>query len=84
MGLELIPEDVTNIGQCDLTVRYGDRVYLFEFKVIEGEEATGEAIKHLLERDYAAKYRDGKAEVVQMGIEFSRAKRQIVGWDVVG
>ncbi len=84
LGLDLTPEDVRNLGQCDLTVRYGNKVYLFEFKVIEGEEATGEAIKQLISKGYASKYRDGKTEVIQIGIEFSRIRRQIAGWDVVG
>ncbi len=83
LGLDITPEDVTSHGQCDLAIRYGNRVYLFEFKVIEGEEATGEAIKQLISKGYASKYRDSKTEVIQIGIEFSRVKRQIVGWDVV-
>ncbi len=41
-GLEVIPEDITNKGQIDLTVLYRERVYLFEFKVVEGE---GEMLK---------------------------------------
>lgn len=51
MGFDLRAEDVSNHGRCDLAVLFGDRVYLFEFKVIEGEEPTGEALKQLLSRD---------------------------------
>ncbi len=83
LGLDIVAEDVSHLEQCDLTVRFGNRVYLFEFKVIDGEGPTGEAIQQLLSKDYAAKYKDGKSEVVQIGIEFSRTKRQVVGWNVI-
>jgi len=56
-------------------------VYLFEFKVIDGETPTGEAIKQLKTKDYAAKYRGKYPNIFQIGIEFSKTKRQIVGWD---
>ncbi len=46
-GLEVIPEDITNKGQIDLTVLYRDRAYLFEFKVVEGEEGEGKALAQL-------------------------------------
>ncbi|MEZ0329486.1 MAG: PD-(D/E)XK nuclease domain-containing protein, partial [Dissulfuribacterales bacterium] len=82
LGLDITAEDVSNLGRCDLAIRFATRVYLFEFKVIDGEEPTGEALQQLLSRDYAAKYRDGKTDVVQIGIEFSQSKRQVVGWRV--
>ncbi|MEZ0329507.1 MAG: ATP-binding protein [Dissulfuribacterales bacterium] len=82
LGLDIIAEDVSNHGQCDLAVRFENRIYLFEFKVIDGEEPTGEALQQLLSRDYAAKYRDDKTEIVQIGIEFSQSKRQVVEWRV--
>ncbi len=49
-GLEVIPEDITNKGQIDLTVIYRDRVYLFEFKVVEGEEGDAKALAELKEK----------------------------------
>jgi len=79
LGLDLIAEDVSNQGQCDLTIRYEGKTWLIEFKVIAGEQATGEALAQLVARNYAAKY-DGK--IIQLGIEFSKEKRQIVGWQV--
>ncbi|MEZ0329255.1 MAG: ATP-binding protein [Dissulfuribacterales bacterium] len=82
LGLNIVAEDVSSHGRCDLAIRFENRIYLFEFKVIDGEEPTGEALQQLLSRDYAAKYRDGKTEIVQIGIEFSRTKRQVVGWEM--
>ena len=80
LGLELIAEDVSNQGQCDLVIRHEGRIWLFEFKLIEGETPTGEALAQLQCRNYAAKY--AGAALIQIGIEFSKAKRRIVGWDV--
>lgn len=77
LGLDLIAEDVSQYGQCDLTVRHAGMTYLFEFKLIDGDEATGAALAQLKSRNYAAKYPPPKIEI---GIEFSRTRRQIVGW----
>jgi len=82
LGLDITAEDVSNQGRCDLAVRFGNRVFLFEFKIVDGENATGEALRQLKSRDYAAKYRNGQNEIIQIGIEFSRSLRQIVGWQV--
>ncbi|NCD27003.1 MAG: hypothetical protein EOL86_15640, partial [Deltaproteobacteria bacterium] len=82
LGLDLVGEDVSNQGRCDLSIRQGQRVYVLEFKVIDGDTPTGEALAQLKARDYAAKYRAPGVEIVEIGIEFSKAKRQIVGWEV--
>ncbi|NCC86032.1 MAG: hypothetical protein EOM03_18325, partial [Clostridia bacterium] len=42
LGLDIVAEDVTNEGRCDLVVRHDNLVYLFEFKVIDGDQPTGE------------------------------------------
>ncbi len=82
LGLDLIGEDVSNQGRCDLSIRIGALVYVLEFKVIDGDTPTGEALTQLKARDYAAKYRAPGVEIIEVGIEFSRTKRQIVGWEV--
>lgn len=84
LGLDIVPEEVSNPGQCDLVIRHASRAWVIEFKVIDGEEPTGEAMRQLKAKDYAAKHRGapGIHEVIELGVEFSRAKRQIVGWEV--
>ncbi len=84
LGLDIVPEEVSNPGQCDLVIRHAGRAWVIEFKVIDGEEPTGEAMRQLKARDYAARHRGapGIAEVIELGVEFSRARRQIVGWEV--
>ena len=81
LGLRITVEDGTSHGRLDMAVWFGDNVYLFEFKVVE-MEPHGAAMAQLLERDYAAKYRGGAAEVYLVGVEFSRESRSIVGFEV--
>lgn len=80
LGFDLTAEDVSHHGRCDLTVRAGAQVYLFEFKVVDGDAPTGEALAQLRARDYAAKYRAPEATIWLIGVEFSRSRRQVVGW----
>jgi hypothetical protein len=84
LGVMTIPERVCTPGRLDLVVIAGAVVWIFEFKVIDGDTPTGEALRQIQEKGYAAAYR-GKAgveRVVEVGVEFSTAKRQIVGWEV--
>ncbi|TSE20254.1 putative AAA-ATPase [Tepidimonas alkaliphilus] len=85
LGLDIVPEEVSNPGQCDLVIRHAGRAWVIEFKVIDGDAPTGEAMRQLKARDYAAKHRGapGIHEVIELGVEFSPTKRQIVGWEVV-
>jgi hypothetical protein len=84
LGVMTIPERVCTPGRLDLVVIAGPVVWIFEFKVIDGDAPTGEALRQIQERNYAAAYR-GKAaveRVVEVGVEFSKVRRQIVGWEV--
>lgn len=55
LGLDVRAEDVTNYGQVDMTVFFEDRVYVFEFKVIEMTEA-GSALQQIKNKRYYEKY----------------------------
>ncbi|BAU23354.1 hypothetical protein THC_0970 [Caldimicrobium thiodismutans] len=79
-GLEVIPEDITNKGQIDLTVLYRERVYLFEFKVVDGEEADAKALVQLKEKGYHKKYEGKCKEIYLIGIEISSGERNIKGF----
>ncbi|BAU22520.1 hypothetical protein THC_0114 [Caldimicrobium thiodismutans] len=76
-GLEVIPEDITNKGQIDLTVLYRERVYLFEFKVVEGEGGEAKALAQLKEKGYHKKYDGSAKEIYLIGIEFSSGERNL-------
>lgn len=54
-------------------------MYLFEFKVVE-LVPQGKALQQLKDRGYAEKYRDS-GPVHLVGVEFSRANRNLVAFD---
>ena len=74
LGLNLIPEDVTNKGRIDLTIKVNQYIYLIEFKV-DGE---GKALEQIKARGYAEKYA-GQGEICLVGIDFSSQERNVVG-----
>ena len=78
IGLDLIPEDITNLGRMDLTVKLEGKVFIFEFKLTD--QATGDALKQIKGKRYWEKYRDAES-IYLVGIEFSREKRNIVGYE---
>ena len=79
-GVEPVAEDSGSRGRADMAIRVNGRVYLFEFKVVErGREGT--AIAQLREKGYADKYRRLGRSVHLIGVEFSRAERNVVGFD---
>jgi hypothetical protein len=80
IGLDVRVEDSTNVGRIDMTVIYGGRVYLFEFKVVELDPSPRKAIEQIRSRRYWEKYL-GKGEIVLVGVEFSKTTRNIVGYD---
>ncbi len=65
----------------DLRLRFNDRLWLFEFKVVE-LEPEGRALQQLKERGYAEKYRAEGLPILLIGIEFSRETRTLVGFEV--
>ena len=76
LGLDLIPEDTTNHGRIDLTVRLNGRIYIFEFKVIDIDKGPGNALEQIKSKGYAEKYQ-GQGEIWLIGIEFSKKTRNI-------
>jgi len=79
LGLDIIPEDISNMGRMDLTIKMpDDKIYILEFKL--SDKATGEALKQIKEKRYYEKYSDHE-EIYLLGIEFSREERNIVGFE---
>ena len=78
LGLDVKPEDPTNHGQIDLAIRFEDRIYLLEFKVVE-LAGNGSALQQIKEKKYHEKYA-GK-DVYLVGIEFSHEDRNIVNFE---
>ena len=80
LGYEIVVEESSSHGRLDMAVRAYGHVYLFEFKVAELAPPVS-ALAQLRERDYAAKYR-GRGEPIHLvGVEFSRATRNITAFE---
>ena len=80
LGDGVTVEDSSTRGRADMAVRFGGRVYLFEFKVAE-HAGPGAALEQLKARAYAAKYRGLGEPIHLIGVEFSSATRNVVAFD---
>jgi hypothetical protein len=81
LGLDIRLEDPTNVGRIDMTVLFVGQVFLFEFKVVE-MNPNGSALQQLKDMAYADKYRSRGEPIHLIGVEFSKASRNIVGFGV--
>ena len=78
LGLDVVVEESTNRGRLDMAVRFGHRVHIFEFKVVE-QAGEGSAMAQLKDRGYAEKYRSPDVDVHLIGVEFGSATRDVSG-----
>ncbi|WP_031435340.1 ATP-binding protein [Methylomarinum vadi] len=81
LGLTVTAEDVTNKGRIDLTVKLAEKVFIIEFKVLEGKGEAGRALAQIKARKYWQKYASGEFRVMLIGIEFDKTERNIVRFD---
>jgi len=79
LGFPIIPEDITNKGRIDLTVQLPDKVYLFEFKIIDNNQQP--ALQQIKQKRYFEKYQSFPV-VYLIGIGFSKKERNVVDWEV--
>lgn len=77
LGYDVIPEDVTNKGRIDLTLKMRDKIVIIEFKVDEEKEKP---IKQIKERRYYEKYLDEGKDIYLIGIVFDSKERNIKEW----
>lgn len=84
IGFDIDLEDMTNHGRIDMTVKFQDRIYLFEFKVLANAQAkSGLAIAQILDNNYSEKYLATGKTIYQIGIEINAEDRQIQRFDMV-
>jgi hypothetical protein len=81
LGLDIRLEDATNQGRIDMTVLFNGHVYIFEFKVVDGNP-QGQALQQIKNRGYADKYRARGEPIHLIGVEFNKDSRNIVGFEV--
>ncbi len=80
LGYDIAVEESSSHGRLDMAVRAAGHVYLFEFKVAE-MAPPGSALAQLRERGYADKYRAGGEPIHLVGVEFSRATRNVTAFE---
>jgi len=86
LDARVIPEDITNHGQADLTVKLGARIYVMEIKVVDTDNPDSlnpnPALQQIRKKRYAEKYR-GKVgiQVHELGLVFSRKLRNLLKCD---
>jgi hypothetical protein len=83
LNARIIPEDITNYGQVDLTAILGDHIYVMEIKVVDGEKVKENlALKQIRKCNYAQKYRREPGKTVyEVGLVFSSSKRNLIQAD---
>jgi hypothetical protein len=72
LGLEIIGEDVTNLGRIDLTVKIKNLIYIIEFKV--GNE---DALSQIKDKKYPQKYLNENKDIYLIGINFDKEEKNI-------
>jgi hypothetical protein len=82
LGIECIVEDVTNRGRIDLTIKIGDYIYIFEFKVMQDGKSEKKAIEQILDKKYYEKYLNENKKIFLIGIEFSTKERNIINFNI--
>jgi hypothetical protein len=80
LGLNVTLEDTSNLGRIDMTLKFNQQVYIFEFKVVE-LIPQGKALQQIKDRAYADKYRGLNQPIYLIGVEFSKTDRNIVGFE---
>jgi hypothetical protein len=81
IGLDIRVEDATNKGRIDMTVLFNNHIYIIEFKVVD-DKATGEAMAQIKSKDYAVKYKFLAKPIHLIGVEFGKADKSVVGFEV--
>ncbi len=81
LGLDVRAEDSTSHGRIDMTVKLENRVFIFEFKVVDIDKTPETALAQIRHRRYADKYRADTAEIFLIGVEFDRKERNIVRFE---
>ncbi len=81
LGLDVRVEESSNAGRLDMAVLFENRAYIFVFKLVD-DAPEGKALAQILAKGYAEPYRLAGNKVHCIGIEFSKAKRNIVAWEM--
>jgi hypothetical protein len=65
-----------------MALRFNGQIYLIEFKVVELVPSGPRRLQQIKDRGYADKHRAEGLPIHLIGIEFSRDRRSVVGFEV--
>ena len=85
LNAQIIPEDITNRGQADMTILLGNHIYVMEIKVVDNlPQGNNQALQQIVQRNYAEKYRNREGKTVhEVGLVFNKTERNLVQADHV-
>ena len=81
LGLDITCEKSSNAGRLDMALQFNEQVYLFEFKVVE-LTPDGRALQQIKDKGYAKPYLGLGQPIHQIGVEFSKTSRSVVGFEL--
>ena len=81
LGFYIKPEPSSSHGRADLIIDTKQVVYVLEFKVVELEGDGVKAIHQIKDKGYHKQYVQAGREVVLVGMDFSKAERNLVGFE---
>ena len=83
-GFDLVAEESSSGGRADMVVRCNNAIYIFEFKLSTDAPSGGhgKALAQIKNRGYAEKYRHLDQPIHLIGVEFSKARRNIAVFEV--
>ncbi len=79
LGFYVEVERAISDGRLDMVVKTQDYIYIFEFKLDKSPEA---ALRQIEEKGYAAPFAADPRRLFKVGVNFSREKRRIDGWQI--
>ena len=79
LGYDLIPEDITNHGKIDLTMKLPDKIVIFEFKLNRYGTAE-QAIEQIRHKQYPQQYTADGRPIYLVGISFDETGKNIDGF----
>lgn len=78
LGNYLKSEVNSSLGRCDAIVQTATHIYAFEFKL---EQSAATAIQQIIDKNYLGPYQLDSRQKVAVGINFTREKRGVEGFD---
>jgi hypothetical protein len=79
MGAFIQSEVNSAQGRLDAKVETKNTIYILEFKL---DKSAQEALNQIEEKEYFKPYLDSPLEIIGVGINFSKAKKEVESWEV--